>query len=219
MRWQLQCPFWSLALYHTSRERREKTGQKSYGFSSEPRNISIVFWLIGWLSRGWQPFQKVYVLKVYVLFSRLTLGWDLSGHHSVFSVHVVFPQVFVCSFTGLFRNENAEFTQSLSCSLFTLDCWKNFAPKFARPNWKIHAVQNLSGSRITWTDAQGLFKLPHLLSLEVLFEILVTMTPEQKISLTLNSSKLPPKLLNVYFWGDKAYFWEIRSTLGDSRRI
>ena len=35
------------------------------------------------------------------------------------SVHVLFPQVFRRSFTGSFRNENSEFTQSLLCSLFT----------------------------------------------------------------------------------------------------
>ena len=41
----------------------------------------------------------------------------LSGHHSLFSVHMLFPQV-RHSFTGSFRNENAEFTESLLCSLF-----------------------------------------------------------------------------------------------------
>ena len=44
---------------------------------------------------------------------------ELSGRHSPFSVHTLFPQVFAGrSFTGFFCNENAKFTQSL-CSLFT----------------------------------------------------------------------------------------------------
>ena len=50
-------------------------------------------------------------------------GWapsPLSGHHSLFSIHAPFPQVFWRSFTGSFRNKNAEFTQSLLCSLFTI---------------------------------------------------------------------------------------------------
>ena len=50
--------------------------------------------------------------------------FDLSGHHSLFTVRVQFPQVLgirsVSFFFGFLRNENAEFTQSLLCSLFTI---------------------------------------------------------------------------------------------------
>ena len=40
-----------------------------------------------------------------------------------------------------------------------------------------------------------------------IFETPVTVTPQQKISKTLNSSNIPSKILNVYFWGKNVYFW------------
>ena len=40
-----------------------------------------------------------------------------------------------------------------------------------------------------------------------IFEIPVTVTPQQTISKTLNSSKTSLKVLNVYFGGDRIYFW------------
>ena len=40
-----------------------------------------------------------------------------------------------------------------------------------------------------------------------MFETLVTVTPQQEISKTLTSSKIPFKILNVYFWGNDVYFW------------
>ena len=40
-----------------------------------------------------------------------------------------------------------------------------------------------------------------------LFETPVTVTPQQEISKTLNSSKIPQKILNIYFWGTSVYFW------------
>ena len=39
-----------------------------------------------------------------------------------------------------------------------------------------------------------------------IFETPVTVTPQQKISKTLNLPKFL-EILNVYFWGDNAYFW------------
>ena len=48
---------------------------------------------------GWRP-------ETYFLAGRLAR--KLTGHHSLFSVHVLFPQVFWCSFTGFFRKENAK---------------------------------------------------------------------------------------------------------------
>ena len=40
-----------------------------------------------------------------------------------------------------------------------------------------------------------------------IFETPVTVTPQQEISKTLNSSKIPLKILSVYFWGKNVYFW------------
>ena len=40
-----------------------------------------------------------------------------------------------------------------------------------------------------------------------IFEAPVTVTPQHEISKTLNSSKIPLKILNVYFWGKNVYFW------------
>ena len=42
-----------------------------------------------------------------------------------------------------------------------------------------------------------------------IFETPVTVTPQQEISKTLNSSKIPFKILNVYLWGTSVYFWEM----------
>ena len=44
----------------------------------------------------------------------------LSGRHSLFSVRVLFPQVFQALIHGFAHNENAEFTESLLRSLFTI---------------------------------------------------------------------------------------------------
>ena len=44
-------------------------------FSSEPKKINVFFSLVSWLVvPGLPPFQKVYVLKVYVPFSCLICG-------------------------------------------------------------------------------------------------------------------------------------------------
>ena len=44
----------------------------------------------------------------------------LGGYHWLFSVHTLFPQGFLAFIHGFFRNENATFTESLLCSLFTI---------------------------------------------------------------------------------------------------
>ena len=35
----------------------------------------------------------------------------------------------------------------------------------------------------------------------------MTVTPQHEISKTLNYSKIPLKILNVYFWGTSVDFW------------
>ena len=35
----------------------------------------------------------------------------------------------------------------------------------------------------------------------------MTVTPQQEISITLNSSEIPFERHNVYFWGDSVCFW------------
>ena len=42
------------------------------------------------------------------------------------------------------------------------------------------------------------------------------MATQEDISKPLNLPTFPI-VLNVYFWGDKVYFWEVRFTLGDIR--
>ena len=54
----------------------------------------------------------------FVLQSSLCLG--LSGHHSLFSVHMLFRRLLKRPFMGFFRNENAKFTESFLCSRFTI---------------------------------------------------------------------------------------------------
>ena len=54
--------------------------------------------------------------------STLELCWWAqtgSGHHSLFSVRVLFPQVFLAFIHGLFLQWDAEFTESLWCSPFS----------------------------------------------------------------------------------------------------
>ena len=60
------------------------------------------------------------------------------------------------------------------------------------------------------------------LLLETLGKTPVTVTPQQKISKTLNFQN-SLKILNLYFWADHVYFWgdnvyfgKIRFTLPDS---
>ena len=48
------------------------------------------------------------------------------------------------------------------------------------------------------------------------FETPVTVTPQQKISKTLNSSKNSLKILSVYFWGDSVYFWGVNVYFGET---
>ena len=56
------------------------------------------------------------------------------------------------------------------------------------------------GENIPWTHGSDATVLD-------IFETPVTMTPQQKISKTLNSSQSALKILHVYFWGDNVYFW------------
>ena len=49
-------------------------------------------------------------------FGPVAAGPDLSGHHSLFSV----PRLWGAFVHGFFCNENAEFTESLVCSLFNI---------------------------------------------------------------------------------------------------
>ena len=44
----------------------------------------------------------------------------LSGHHSLLSVYMLFPQVLWAFVHGIFRNENAKFTERIFDSLFTI---------------------------------------------------------------------------------------------------
>ena len=51
-------------------------------------------------------------------FPAVLAAFLISGHDSLFSVHVLFPQVSLAFIHGFFRNDNADFIESLLCSLF-----------------------------------------------------------------------------------------------------
>ena len=45
----------------------------------------------------------------------------------------------------------------------------------------------------------------------------MNVTPQQEVSKTLNSSKLPFKKLNDYFWGNNGYFWGNKVCFGGNK--
>ena len=64
----------------------------------------------------------------------LCTSLELTGHYSLLSVHVSFPLLFFLEFTVFIRKENAKFTQSLLCLLFT---------KFASWMWSLAWTINI----------------------------------------------------------------------------
>ena len=120
-----KCPLFWLALTCTQEHRHSKKSMHSeFTICSESLHFVLTYYILSSESLCARIKNASQLSRDHdntLTFPRgLALVGQVSGHHSLFSVHNPFPQVFYWeSFTGFFCNENAEFTESLLGSSWT----------------------------------------------------------------------------------------------------